>query len=152
MILTSPAPVEVSSPVAESADIQADDISFDTAVPEIAEEVDISALDVVEDFETEFSSPDVSEDFENEIDIDISTEDVLEVDSGELPDIEPTEPVVDEVTTEVITFMETGNVFNLSKLVSKQLRKGLKMPYPVFTLIGFFNYSGLWGDQYFNLI
>ncbi len=97
----TPAPVEVSSPVAESADIQADDISFDTVVPEIAEEVDISALDVVEDFETEFSSPDVSEDFENEIDIDISTEDVLEVDSGELPDIEPAAPDIEEVKTEV---------------------------------------------------
>ena len=94
-----PAPDEINPSVSESVDIQTDNISFDDVSPEVTDEVDISSLDVVEDFETEFSSPDVTEDFENEIDIDISTDEVLEVDSDELTAIEPA-PAVEELATE----------------------------------------------------
>ena len=94
----APATVEEVSPATDisSLDIQADDISFEAAEPASAD--DLSSLDVVEDFDTEFSSPDFTEGFENEIDIDITAnDDVLEVESEALAEIEPVaEPEVVE--------------------------------------------------------
>jgi len=76
-------------------------------VQEADGDLDISSLDVEDDFVTEFSSPDVSDDFTDEIEIDITSDDddeddfVLEVDSNELSEVNESEDAAEEEVIEL---------------------------------------------------
>ena len=88
--------------VNKAAPVRTDDLSIDDTViadelsleiEDAVDDLDISSLDVEDDFVTEFSSPDINDDFTDEIEIDISSDEtddeiVLEVESEELAEIE----------------------------------------------------------------